>query len=128
MGRTTGLLQKGYTAGGAITANRLVKFGAADGVVLQADDGDEALIGVCAELDAASGERASVSMVGNIEDVTYGGTVTRGAPLTSDASGRAIVAAPSAGANIHCIGYAEVAGVVGDLGSVIIAPFIMQGA
>lgn len=66
-------------------------------------------------------------MNGNIEDVVFGGNVTRGQPLTADAQGRAVAAAPAAGANVYCIGFAEVSGVVGDIGTVIISPFIMQG-
>lgn len=128
MGRTTGALQKGYTAAAAITAHRIVKFGGADGTVTTATDGSAALIGVQAELDCASGDRASVTMVGNIEDVTFGGNVARGDPITADATGRAVKAAPAAGANAHCLGYAEVSGVAGDIGTVIISPFIMQGA
>lgn len=127
MGRTTGLLQKGYTATGAIAARRLVAMGAADGTVVQATGGTAAILGVQSEIGVEVGERASVAMVGNIEDVVFGGNVTRGDPLTSDAQGRAITAAPAAGVNIHCVGYAEVSGVVGDIGTVIISPFRMQG-
>lgn len=128
MGRTTGFLQKGYTATADIRARRILKFGAADGTVIEAVDGASPLIGIQSELDCASGDRASAAMVGNIEDVVYGGNVTRGQPLTSDASGRAIVAAPAAGANVYCIGFAEVSGVANDIGTCIITPFIMQGA
>lgn len=128
MGRTTGLLQKGYTAGGAITKHRILKFGAADGVVLQAAAATDLLVGVQSELSVASGERASAAMVGNIEDVEYGGNVTRGAWLTSDADGKAIAAAPASGANVNVIGQAEISGVSGDIGRVIICPGTMQGA
>lgn len=128
MGRTTGLLQKGYTAAVDIPAHRLMKFAAADGQVTLAVDGSAAIIGVQSELDVEAGDRASAAMVGNIEDVEFGGNVSRGQPLTADAQGRAIVAAPGAGANAYCIGLAEVSGVAGDIGTVIISPFIMQGA
>lgn len=128
MGRTTGGLQKGYTAALAIPAFTIMKFGAADGVVTPATDGSAYLVGVQAELDCAQGDRASATMIGNIEDVRFGGNVTRGQPLTADAQGRAVAAAPAAGANVYCIGFAEVSGVLGDIGSVIIHPFILQGA
>lgn len=128
MGRTTGLLQKGYTATTAIPAHTLMKFGAADGTVIPAVDGAAFLVGVQAQLDCDVNDRASASMVGNIEDVIYGGNVARGDPLTSDANGRAIKAVPAAGVNVFCIGFAEVAGVVNDIGTVIISPFVMQGA
>jgi hypothetical protein len=127
MGRTTGFLQKGYTAGGAISARRIVKMGAADGAVVVATDGSAPLIGIQSELDVASGERASVAMVGNIEEVVYGGNVARGDELTADAQGRAVKATPAAGANAYCIGFAEVSGVSGDIGTAIISPFMKQG-
>lgn len=128
MGRTTGLLQKGYTATVAIAAHTLMKFGAADGTVVPATDGSAFLVGVQSQLDCDVGDRASACMVGNIEDVRFGGNVTRGDPLTADAQGRAIKAAPAAGANVYCIGFAEVSGVAGDIGTVIISPFALQGA
>ena len=127
MGRTTGLLQKGYTATAFIPARTLVKFGAADGVVVPAVAAADFVIGVQLEIDCAIGERASVGMIGNIADVLYGGTVVRGDALVANAVGRAVVAAPGVGANVRCIGYAEVSGVSGDIGTVMISPFTMQG-
>jgi hypothetical protein len=128
MGRTTGLLQKGYTAGAAIRANRILTWGAADGLVIEATGAAAALVGIQSQLDCDSGDRASAAMVGNIEDVIYGGNVARGDPLTSDGQGRAIKATGAAGTLLNCIGFAEVSGVVGDIGTAIIAPFVMQGA
>lgn len=127
MGRTTGFLQKGYTAGANIPARTLVKWGAADGTVIPAVAATDFVIGVQSEIDVVTGERASVAMNGNIEDVIYGGNVTRGDPLVAAAGGKAVVAAPGAGANVRCIGYAEVSGVNNDIGSVIISPFTLQG-
>ena len=127
MGRTTGLLQKGYTATAAIPAMTLMKWGAADGTVVPATDGSAYIVGVQSQLDCDVGDRASACMVGNIEDVIYGGNVSRGDPLTANAQGRAVVAAPAAGANAFIIGYAEVSGVAGDIGTVIIAPGRIQG-
>ncbi|EHN77499.1 hypothetical protein SMCF_2974, partial [Streptomyces coelicoflavus ZG0656] len=48
--------------------------------------------------------------------VEYGGPVTRGARLTSDAEGRAVAAAPAAGQTVEIIGRAMVSGVLGDFG------------
>lgn len=127
MGRTTGLLQKGYTATAAIAAHTLMKFGAADGTVVPATDGSAMIVGVQSEIDCDAGDRASAAMVGNIEDVRFGGNVTRGDPLTADAQGRAVAAAPAAGANAFIIGFAEVSGVAGDIGTVIISPGRIQG-
>jgi hypothetical protein len=127
MGQTTGLLTKGLTATTAVTKRRLVKFGAADGTCVPAVDGAAFIIGVAADIDTAVGERCSIHSIGNIADVEYGGTVARGDPLTSDASGRAVTAAPGAGANSYIVGFAEVAGVIGDIGSAYICPGRIQG-
>ena len=128
MGISTSGLTKPYTAGGTIAARRIVKFGSADGVVVQAAAATDLLIGVSTDLGSASGERQDVFMAGNIVEVDFGGTITRGSPVTADASGKAVAAAPATGANVNCIGFAEVSGVSGDVGTVIIQPFTMQGA
>lgn len=122
MGQTTGFLTKSLVATTAIPARRLVKFGAADGTGVPAVDGAAFIYGVSSEIDTAVGERVSVHSVGNIADVEYGGTVTRGDALTADAQGRA-VATTTAGA--RCVGFAEVSGVVGDIGSTIVTPFVL---
>lgn len=115
-----------YTAGGAIPANRFVKFGASDRAMLQAAAATDAIVGV-SDIAAASTETVDVCISG-IFPVVYGGTVTRGDLLTSDSTGRAIVAAPAAGVNHRIGGVAMVSGVVGDLGSVRISPGSFQGA
>ena len=117
---------KNYTAGAAIAKYRLVKFGAADGAVLQGAAAANLVIGVAESLDVASGERIDVIRAG-IAEVEYGGAVTRGDKLVSDASGKAVAAAPAGGANVHVIGVAEVSGADGDIGSVFISPSVMQG-
>lgn len=120
------LLNRNYVAEAAINPYRIVKFGTADGNVVQAAAAADALMGVCESVGPAIGERVDVVKSG-IADVEFGGTVTRGAPLTSDSVGRAVAAAPGAGANVRIIGFAEVSAVVGDIGPVLIAPGVMQG-
>ncbi len=122
MGRTTNGLIKSRNATTAIPALRLVKEGGVDGAGVPAVDAAASIIGVSSEIDTAVGERASVIMSGNVADVLYGGTVARGDKLTADAQGRAITTtAPGA----HYVGTAEVSGVVGDIGSVIVAPGVL---
>jgi hypothetical protein len=116
---------KGFIAGGAIAAKRLVKFGAADNTVVQSAAVADFSIGV-SDLAAASAEHVTVVM-GGIAIVEYGGAVTRGAILTTDATGKAVVAAPAAGVNNRTIGIAMVSGVSGDLGSVLLQPGTFQG-
>ncbi len=120
------LLNRNYTAGAAIAAFRIVKPGAADGEVLQAAAATDALMGVCESVGPASGERCDVIHAG-IADVEFGGTVTRGAPVTADANGKAVAAAPAAGSNVRIIGFAQVSAVSGDISPVLIAPGVMQG-
>lgn len=87
-------LTKTYEAGGTINEYRLVKFGASDRAALQASASTDKFIGVAGlpkGATAASGDSIDVIKAG-IADVTYGGTVTRGDRLTSDADGKAISA------------------------------------
>lgn len=119
-------LVKSYAAGAAVAARRIVKHGASAGLAIQGADAAAALIGVTTEVAAASGERCDVIKAG-LADVEYGGNVALGAPLTSDASGKAVTAAPAGGANAFIIGFAEVDGVSGDIGTVFIAPGRIQG-
>ncbi|MDV7340979.1 DUF2190 family protein [Terasakiella sp. A23] len=120
-------LIKGRTADGAIPQNRIVKHGSADGNVALATTATDSFDGVSGIRGAdAQGDRIDIYKDG-IRPLEYGGTVAAGDPLTSDATGRAIKAAPVAGTNVRCIGFAEVSGVVGDIGDAHIVPFIMQG-
>lgn len=119
-------LTKSYSAGGAISPNRIVKFGSNDYEVVQGAAAADALIGVTTEIDASSGERVDVIHAG-IADVKLGGTVTRGGLVTSDASGQGVAAAPAAGTNNRVIGTALVSGVSGDVIPVLIAPGSFQG-
>lgn len=111
------ILNTNGSAEAAIPAYTIVKPGATDGSWVPAAAATDLMGGVSESVAAASGERVDVARVG-IADVLYGGTVTRGQKLTSDASGRAVTAV----SGNHVIGTAEVSGVVGDIGSVLIAP------
>lgn len=119
-------LIKNFKAEAAIAKYRIVKHGAADDQVLQGALATDSLIGVSTDIDAAINERCDVILSGQA-DVEYGGAVTRGALLTADASGRAVAAAPAAGANNRTIGVAMVSGVLGDIGSVSLSPGSVQG-
>lgn len=127
MGRTTTGLIKSLEATVAVPKRRLVAMGAADGTGILATGSAAYIRGVSADIDTAIGERISVQMVGCIAEVEAGGTITRGDPITSDASGRAITAAPAVAANAAIVGYAEVSGVVGDIITVDVLPSRVQG-
>lgn len=110
----TDMFIKSYRADAAIAKHRLVKAGAADASIAQAAAAGDAIMGVHGSLAATTGQVTDV-VCGGYATVEYGGTVTRGAPLTSDASGRAIVATT---AGQRLVGFAVLAGAVGDLGTV----------
>jgi len=120
------LLTKNFTAEGAITKHRIVKFGTADGSVIQAAAVGDAMFGVNAELDVVADERVDIHVVGLV-DVEYGGVVTRGDLLTANASGQAVAAAPGAGVNSRIIGIALLSGVAGDVVGIQLAPGRIQG-
>ncbi|MCD7099113.1 hypothetical protein [Stenotrophomonas sp. MMGLT7] len=120
-------LTNAFLAGAAIAARRITKHGAADGEALQAAAATDALNGISTDIPTAAGMTVDVTRSG-LAAVEYGGAVAAGQPLTADAQGRAVAAAPAAGANVRIIGFAEVSGVLGDIGSVWIAPGVIQGA
>jgi hypothetical protein len=119
-------LTKGFLAGAAIAAHRIVKFGADDSHVVVGAAATDSLIGV-SDLGATSAEDEVAVIMGGVAVVEYGGSVTRGGLLTSDATGKAVAAAPASGSNNRIIGIAMVSGVSGDLGSVLIMPGSVQG-
>lgn len=121
------IIARNFKAEAAIPANTLVKLSATtDGQVLAAAAVGDKLIGVSTDIAAAINERCDVILEG-AADVLYGGAVTRGDLLTSDATGRAVTAAPGAGVNNSVIGRALVSGVAGDIGQCIISVGTTQG-
>ena len=117
---------KQYIAESAVGANLIIKPGSTDDFVAQGAAATDLLMGVSGNIPAAAGERIDIAKEG-ILDIVFGGTVTRGQPITSDASGRAVAAAPAAGSNVRIVGFAEVSGVLGDIGGVFLSLGIMQG-
>lgn len=121
------LLAVNYVADAAIPVNRLVKFGTGDRNVALAAAATDFMVGVVNETPAALGERVDVVRMG-IAWVEAGAAVPRGSPITSDAVGRAVVAAPGVGVNNRVIGFAdESASAAGDVIRFMIEPGLMQG-
>lgn len=108
---------RNYTATAIIGAYLIVKHSATDGEVTQASAATDTLLGVTEGISPAAGERVDIVKSG-LADVTYGGNVAKGDPLTADAAGKAIKATV---AGSRLIGFAEVAGVAGDIGLVHIS-------
>lgn len=120
---------KTYIANGAIADRRIVRPHASNaGQVVQAAAVSEALVGVVSQpKGVATLERVDVVHIGETL-VEAGAAITAGALLTSDASGRAVTAAPAAGVNNRVVGVAlEAATAAGDLIRVLISPCSVQG-
>lgn len=117
---------RSFVAEAAISANRVVTFGATDDNVLTAAAVTSTLIGIVEGVSPVLGERVDVVMTG-IADLQIGGSVTRGNYITVDAQGRGVAAAPAAGVNNNVIGVALQSGVSGDIIPVLISPGRIQG-
>ena len=118
---TPGLI-KSYKAEAAVEGYRIVKYGAADFQVVKGAAVGDNLIGISSSLDAAIGDMADIVKAGPAE-VRCGAAVTRGDKLTTDANGKAVLAAPGAGVNNNIIAIADASGVLDD----IIACTVVQG-
>ena len=122
------ILTKTYVAEGATPRRRIVRFGTGKGSVTLGAAATDDLVGVTDHTaDTASGARVDVHRAGLVE-VEAGAAFAKGKPLTTDGTGRAIAAAPAAGANVRIIGLSEAAaGAAGDVVDVMLAPSVMQG-
>lgn len=116
-----------FEASAAIVARRIARFSdvAATSRVAVAAANTDPMIGVFTGIVNAAGDMTDVVMDG-VTLVELGDTVTAGAPLTSDATGRAIVAAPVAATTVRVIGFAIEPGVVGDLAKIMVVPSLLR--
>lgn len=121
-------LIKSYVAEAAVLPYRVVKFGAADGQVVQAAAAADASVGIADALgQGTAGSRVDVAVDG-IAEAEAGAAVARGALVSVDSSGRVITATASAGANVRVIGVAmSAAGAAGEIILVSIKPGSFQG-
>ena len=110
-------LIKSFFAEGTLEGRKLVTFGAGKLTVKQATAADNALIGVTTQIGSESNGRVDVIFSG-ITEATAGGTIAKGAVLTSDASASAITASQ---ASDRVIGIALEDAVEGDYVSILIA-------
>jgi hypothetical protein len=108
-------LIKTYRGAAAINPSRFVKFGAADGDVIQAVDSSASIVGISAErVDVASGENVDVIKSG-IAFLKLGGSVARGEYIRPDANGKGVAVTVTAGVPVFFGAKAEVSGVDGDI-------------
>jgi hypothetical protein len=106
---------KTYVCQGNIPPRRFIKFGTTDSTItLSASAADAKLtIGISDALGGVDTQRCEV-YVGDVAPVEFAGVVNRGDYVTSDASGKAVVAAAGAG---FC-GIAMVTTAAGDIADV----------
>jgi hypothetical protein len=120
-------LTKAYKAGAQISPYTIVKWDSVDFQVIPAAAATDKLVGVAVpNITVPSGQRVDV-VKGGIAQVVLGGTVTRGDPITSNATGQGVTAAPGAGVNNRIVGYAEASGVSGDIIPILINCDTIQG-
>ena len=118
------------TANGAIAAGRLVKVGAVNNTIEQCNSASPTtnIIGVAVNAAAGASDLVVVALAGSVAPVTSGAAFSRGAFLTSDASGKAIAAAPAAGTNCAMVGSALAAATGADESvNVLVYPGSHQG-
>ena len=120
------VLTKAFVAEGPIVPFSIVRAGSADLGVLQASSVTDPIIGISTELDSTISERVDVVSQG-IADLRLGGSVTRGALVTTNASGLGVAANPAAGVNNRIVGVALTSGVSGDIISVSVSLSMLQG-
>lgn len=109
---------RAYEISATVRPYRIARFSdtAASQKVAEATVNTQPLIGTFDKLaaSAAVGQMVDVHRSGLCQ-VELGGTVTAGAPLTSDAQGRAIAAVAAAATQVRIIGFADQPGVIGDV-------------
>lgn len=120
-------LIKAYKAGAQIAPYTIVKWDAVDFQVITAAAATDKIAGVSVpNVTAPVGQRVDVIKSG-IAQVVLGGVVTRGDPITSNATGQGVLAAPAAGVNNRIVGYAEKSGVANDIIPVLMNIDTIQG-
>lgn len=118
---------KTFTAVAAIAAYTIVKpSGDNDGEAEPAAAATDAVIGVAQNVDVAIGQPVDV-VLDDTANVLLGGTVAAFDPITSDANGKGVKAAPAAGVNNRIVGLAMVSGVAGDIIPVLLKQGYIQG-
>lgn len=98
---------------------RIMKISAAR-TINKATAATDEMIGILQDKPAAAG-RVGTVRVGGLSKLESGGTISAGAPVTSDANGKGVASAPSS-ANESIIGWAIEAAVSGDIFTVLLGP------
>ena len=112
-----------YQAGGTLTPGQVVKFGTADGIVVQSEAETDLHIGIyVGDEVAAEGQTVPICVLG-LANAVAGFTVTRGDRLTAEAT-TGLVVPVDASAGEVVIGIALASGGDGDTIPVLVVPSI----
>ena len=121
------VLNKGFQAAGAITQFRFVELvSGQERQVQQASALNNLVVGVCQETitadDATKGRVANIAMMG-VTLVEAGAAITKGAKVRTDAQGRAVALANTAGTVDQVAGIAlDDASAAGDWIAILLTP------
>jgi hypothetical protein len=126
IGQTSGIEKSVKCTAAIATAFLIAKVGADDDTFSQATASTEDLVGVFQHITTVAGEEVRI-MVAGISRVKLGGTVARGALVTSDAAGKGVAIGAVAGTNYATIGRAMASGVVDDIIPVLLFNSRAQG-
>jgi hypothetical protein len=117
---------RSYVAAANVAGKRLVKFTAARTVNI-AVDAAAPVIGVSERTGGDAGKMLDV-ITGGDAIVVAGAVIAAGAPVTADAQGRAVTAAPAAGVNAWIAGFAvDAATAAGDEIAITLSRSRIQG-
>lgn len=118
---------RSFKAESAIEHNRIMKPGTTPGWLVKATGPTDKLLGTSdTQIDHVVGGNVDLELR-PICTVKLGGNVAWMDPITSDANGKGVTAAPAAGANVRIIGYALTAGALDDEITYLRAPSTLQG-
>lgn len=126
IGATAGIEKSVKCTAALATPFLIAKVGGDDDTFSQATASTEDLVGVFQHTTGAADEEVRL-MVSGISRVKLGGTVSRGALLTSDANGKAVAIGAVGGTNYAVIGRAMASGVADDLIPVLLCQSRAQG-
>lgn len=116
-------LIRSFVTAAAVRGNRIVAFHASQQAAIEAPSNVASMLGVSTSPGAPSGGIADVVQLGRAE-VVAGGNLARGARVTSDAEGRAVVVpVPGAAAvTVSVIGIVQAPAAEGDIVEIVVAP------
>lgn len=126
IGATSGIEKSVKCTAAIATAFLIAKVGADDDTFSQATASTEDLVGVFQHTTTTAGDEVRVMLTG-VSRVKLGGTVARGALLTSDANGKAVAIGAVGGTNYATIGRALASGVADDVVPALLSASRAQG-